>query len=255
MSRRGPRSNMRRARSGSCTRMGWSRSSRTWCSTVPNLGDRHEVRWPAQPVGARLYRHVDTSLTVRPAGIEDVARMARLNVRSQQETYRGLMPVAVLDDPGFLSRPGTVLDRRADRRAVSREPNGRRRAGRGADRDRHVGPALGRRSGVGEAVVHLRARDRPGHGWYRGGRCCRSSSIRTSRWRCGWPIRTLGHRRSTASSASLPTGRPRSRAGCERSAWSAAYSKIRHPVTTTMTCEDAGREDGRADEGDGLENR
>jgi ribosomal protein S18 acetylase RimI-like enzyme len=44
---------------------------------------------------------VSSSLTVRPARIEDVAQMARVIVRCWQETYRGLMPDAVLDDPGF----------------------------------------------------------------------------------------------------------------------------------------------------------
>jgi ribosomal protein S18 acetylase RimI-like enzyme len=42
------------------------------------------------------------SLAVRPARVEDVAQMARVNVRCWQETYRGLMSDAVLDDPGFL---------------------------------------------------------------------------------------------------------------------------------------------------------
>ena len=42
-----------------------------------------------------------SSLTVRPARVEDVAQMARVNVRCWQETYRGLMPDAVLDDPDF----------------------------------------------------------------------------------------------------------------------------------------------------------
>jgi GNAT superfamily N-acetyltransferase len=44
-----------------------------------------------------------SALTVRPARIEDVAQMARVIVRCWQETYRGLMPDAVLDDPGFLA--------------------------------------------------------------------------------------------------------------------------------------------------------
>jgi ribosomal protein S18 acetylase RimI-like enzyme len=44
---------------------------------------------------------VSSSLTVRPARVEDVAQMARVNVQCWQETYRGLMPDAVLDDPGF----------------------------------------------------------------------------------------------------------------------------------------------------------
>jgi hypothetical protein len=46
---------------------------------------------------------VDSSLTVRSARIEDVAQMARVNVRCWQETYRGLMSEAVLDDPGFVA--------------------------------------------------------------------------------------------------------------------------------------------------------
>jgi L-amino acid N-acyltransferase YncA len=44
------------------------------------------------------------------------------------------------------------------------------------------------------------------------------------------PTRTLVPRRSTASTASLPTGRPRSRAGCGRSAWSGAGSTAGNPV-------------------------
>jgi ribosomal protein S18 acetylase RimI-like enzyme len=46
---------------------------------------------------------VDPSLTVRPARVEDAAQMARVNVRCWQETYRGIMPGAVLDAPGFLA--------------------------------------------------------------------------------------------------------------------------------------------------------
>jgi GNAT superfamily N-acetyltransferase len=37
------------------------------------------------------------------ARVEDVAQMARVNVRYWQETYRGLEPDAMLDDPGFLA--------------------------------------------------------------------------------------------------------------------------------------------------------
>jgi ribosomal protein S18 acetylase RimI-like enzyme len=44
---------------------------------------------------------VSSSLTVRPARVEDVGQMARVIVRCWQETYRGLMSDAVLDDPGF----------------------------------------------------------------------------------------------------------------------------------------------------------
>ncbi|HYI46100.1 MAG TPA: GNAT family N-acetyltransferase [Actinomycetota bacterium] len=46
---------------------------------------------------------MSSSLTVRRARVEDAAQMARVNVRSWQETYRGLMPDTVLDDPGFLA--------------------------------------------------------------------------------------------------------------------------------------------------------
>jgi len=46
-------------------------------------------------------RAVDSPLIVRPARGQDVRQMARVHVRCWQETYRGLMPDAVLDDPGF----------------------------------------------------------------------------------------------------------------------------------------------------------
>ena len=46
---------------------------------------------------------VSSSLTVRPAWVDDVAQMARVNVRCWQETYRGLMSATMLDDPGFLA--------------------------------------------------------------------------------------------------------------------------------------------------------
>ena len=41
------------------------------------------------------------SPTVRPARAEDAVQMALVNVRCWQESYRGLMPDAVLDHPGF----------------------------------------------------------------------------------------------------------------------------------------------------------
>jgi L-amino acid N-acyltransferase YncA len=46
---------------------------------------------------------VSPSLVVRPARVEDVVQMALVNVRCWQETYRGLMSDAELDDPGFLA--------------------------------------------------------------------------------------------------------------------------------------------------------
>jgi GNAT superfamily N-acetyltransferase len=51
--------------------------------------------------GAAYDAAVGSSLTVRPARIEDVAGMARVHVQCWRETYRGLMSDAVLDDPGF----------------------------------------------------------------------------------------------------------------------------------------------------------
>ena len=42
-------------------------------------------------------------LAVRAARVEDVAAMARVVVRSWQETYRGLMRDEVLDDPGLVA--------------------------------------------------------------------------------------------------------------------------------------------------------
>src|SRR6185437_5029180 len=46
-------------------------------------------------------RAVGSPLIIRPARVQDVRQMARVHVRWWQETYRGLMPDAVLDDPGF----------------------------------------------------------------------------------------------------------------------------------------------------------
>jgi len=42
-----------------------------------------------------------SSVIVRPALVQDAAQMAHVVVRCWQETYRGLMSDAVLDDPGF----------------------------------------------------------------------------------------------------------------------------------------------------------
>jgi ribosomal protein S18 acetylase RimI-like enzyme len=44
---------------------------------------------------------VSSPIIIRPARVLDVPQMARVIVRCWQETYRGLMPDAVLDDPGF----------------------------------------------------------------------------------------------------------------------------------------------------------
>src|SRR6202035_5811846 len=59
-----------------------------------------EIRWGEHPAVA-YDRAVGSSLGVRPARVQDVRQMAGVHVRCWQETYRGLMPDAVLDDPGF----------------------------------------------------------------------------------------------------------------------------------------------------------
>ena len=41
---------------------------------------------------------------VRPAAISDVPGMSAVHVKSSQETYRGLLPDAMLDDPGMIGR-------------------------------------------------------------------------------------------------------------------------------------------------------
>ena len=54
------------------------------------------------PRSAAYHSPVNSSVVIRPARIEDVGPMARVNVRCWQETYRGLMSDAALDDPGLL---------------------------------------------------------------------------------------------------------------------------------------------------------
>lgn len=73
---------------------------------------------------------MDPAITVRPARLEDAAAMARMHVRSWQETYRGLMADSILDDPGFIDareRFWTVAlsdERYRANRAVVAERNG-----------------------------------------------------------------------------------------------------------------------------------
>jgi ribosomal protein S18 acetylase RimI-like enzyme len=43
-----------------------------------------------------------SAVAVRRAGSADVPQMARVHVESWRQTYRGLMPDSVLDDPGLL---------------------------------------------------------------------------------------------------------------------------------------------------------
>ena len=52
----------------------------------------------------RLNKETSWALKVRSPRIGDVPAMARIHVRSWQETYRGIMSDATLDDPSFVSR-------------------------------------------------------------------------------------------------------------------------------------------------------
>jgi len=64
------------------------------------MSNRQEILYGEHPVLA-YDSTVDSALVVRPAQVHDVAQMARVHVRCWQETYRGLMPDAVLDDPAL----------------------------------------------------------------------------------------------------------------------------------------------------------
>jgi ribosomal protein S18 acetylase RimI-like enzyme len=64
------------------------------------LPELRGIRWGVH-LAVAYDRAVGSSLIVRPARVQDVRQIARVHVRCWQETYRGLMPDAVLDDPGF----------------------------------------------------------------------------------------------------------------------------------------------------------
>jgi ribosomal protein S18 acetylase RimI-like enzyme len=67
------------------------------CPALPEL---RETRW-GEHLAVAYDLVAGSSLIVRPARVQDVRQVARVHVRCWQETYRGLMPDAVLDDPGF----------------------------------------------------------------------------------------------------------------------------------------------------------
>src|SRR6478752_1334526 len=156
-------------------------------------------------------RAVGSPLIIRPARVQDVRQMARVHVRCWQETYRGIMPDAVLDDPGFPA---------ARERMWTDVLTGKRyRQNRVAVAERDGELAGIAMSGPPEDATSAWTRQ-----LYVLYVCWRPSSTPRSRPRCGSPIPTLARRRSTASTASLPTGRPGPGTGCGRSAWSAACS-------------------------------
>ena len=62
------------------------------------------LRLPEVPDRGRRYGSaVGLAMTVRPARVDDAAHMARVHGQCWQETYRGLMSDAVLDDPALLA--------------------------------------------------------------------------------------------------------------------------------------------------------
>jgi L-amino acid N-acyltransferase YncA len=189
------------------------------CPALPGL---RGIRWGGHPAVA-YDRAVDSSLIVRPARVQDVRQMARVHVRCWQETYRGLMPDAVLDDPGFPAA--------RERMWTDVLTSGRYRQNRVAVAERDdelAGIAMsGRPEDVTAAwvrqlyVLYVYAAD---HGTG-AGRALLEAVIGSAEQAALWVADpNCGRRRSTASTASLPTGRPGSATGCGRSAWSAACS-------------------------------
>ncbi len=100
----------------------WSRLRRRGSGADPTAYPmtEHELRWAwdlFEPPSAEelatidayavhtggLSAPLDPPLTVRPAVVADAVSMARVNVQSWRETYRGLMSDAALDDPGLLT--------------------------------------------------------------------------------------------------------------------------------------------------------
>jgi hypothetical protein len=169
-------------------------------------------------------RAVGSPLIIRPARVQDVRQMARVHVRCWQETYRGLMPDAVLDDPGFPAA--------RERMWTDVLTSGRYRQNRVA-----VGGRDGELAGIamsgppGDAaaagwtrqlyVLYVDAAD---HGTGAGLALLEAVIDPAEPAALGSPIPILARRRSTASTASPPTGRPGPATGCGRSAWSAACS-------------------------------
>jgi GNAT superfamily N-acetyltransferase len=149
--------------------------------------------------------------------------MACVRVRCWQETYRGLMPDAVLDDPGF----SAARERMWTEVLTSGRYRQHRVAVAGRDGEL-TGIAM---SGPPEDVMAARTRQlyvlyvyAAGHGTGAGRALLEAVIDPASRPRCGSPIPILARRRSTASTASPPTGRLGPATGCGRSAWSAACS-------------------------------
>lgn len=74
---------------------------------------------------------MESGIKIRPAEARDAAQMAQVHVEAWRETYRGLMPDAVLDDPEFVARrerfwTAALTDQRyAHNRSAVAEQDGR----------------------------------------------------------------------------------------------------------------------------------
>jgi ribosomal protein S18 acetylase RimI-like enzyme len=91
-----------RQAANSCCGRGWKPRQLAACGKRWNADDPITGAWTEaeRQVGKTTSKAPD----VRPARIEDVPAMARVHVRSWQQTYRGLMSDEILDDPSFVSR-------------------------------------------------------------------------------------------------------------------------------------------------------
>ena len=147
-----------------------------------------------------------------------------------QETYRGLMSDAVLDDPDLLTtreRFWTDMltdDRYRDNRVAVAEREGELIGIAMSGLPLDEGPWSRQLY-----VLYVRAVD---HGTGAGRSLWRRSSIRPSRPCCGSPSRTPALRRSTVATASRPTGRTRSRTACGGSGWFASCRTGMRPEPT-----------------------
>jgi ribosomal protein S18 acetylase RimI-like enzyme len=168
---------------------------------------------------------VSLSLTIRTARIEDAAQMARVHVLSWQETYRGLMSEAVLDDPGLLAareRFWTTMvtdERYRENRVAVAERAGQLigiamsgppwDAGSAWTRQLYVLYVHATDHGTGAGLALLEAVVGP------------EQSV--SLWVADPNPRAQAFYRKHGFVAA---GRPRSRTGCGRSAWSAVSSTV-----------------------------
>jgi L-amino acid N-acyltransferase YncA len=179
-------------------------------------------------------RAVGSSLIVRPARVHDVRQMARVHVRCWAGDVSRAHADAVLDDPGFPAA--------RERMCTGALTGGRYRQNRVAVAERDDELAGIAMSGPPEDATAAWTRQlyvlyvyAAGHGTG-AGRALLEAVIDSAEPAALWVADpTLARRRSTASTASLPTGQPGPGTGCGRSAWCAACSTT-GPAAPTGDC-------------------